>query len=74
MIKNLQLLQIIIALLLMLVILLQGRGAGLSNIFGGASNVYRTKRGLEKKLFIITIILAVLFFLVSFAGLIYYQA
>jgi protein translocase SecG subunit len=58
--------QIIIAILLIIVILLQNRGGGLSNVFGGGgANVYMTKRGFEKKLFIITIILAVLFLATS---------
>ncbi len=52
---------------MMTTILLQNRGAGLSGIFGGSSNIYATKRGLEKKLFYATIILAVLFFSVSLA-------
>lgn len=57
--------QIIIAVLLMLAILLQSRGAGLGGVFGGTGGVYLTKRGLEKKLFIATIILAVIFILLS---------
>ncbi len=48
-------------------ILLQARGAGLGATFGGDSNVYRTKRGLEKILFRATILLAILFFAVVFA-------
>ncbi|MEK7203154.1 MAG: preprotein translocase subunit SecG, partial [Patescibacteria group bacterium] len=40
--KNIQIIQIIVAILLMLAILMQNRGSGLSNVFGGASNVYRT--------------------------------
>ncbi len=54
MIGNLPIIQIIIAILLMVAILLQNRGSGLSNIFGGSGNIYRTKRGLEKKLFTLT--------------------
>lgn len=54
--------QIIIAVLLMASILMQSRGAGLSGVFGGSSGIYRTKRGIEKSLFISTIVLAVLFF------------
>jgi protein translocase SecG subunit len=59
------LLQIAIAIALMVVILMQNRGAGLSGLFGGAGNVYATKRGLEKKLFYATIVLSVCFFAVS---------
>lgn len=71
--RNLQIIQIVIAFLLMLAILLQNRGVGLSGIFGGTGNIYRTKRGLEKKLFILTIILGVLFFLVSLAVILLYK-
>lgn len=56
---------------MIVVILMQSRGAGLSGIFGGASNVYQTKRGIEKTLFTATVILAILFFLISLAGFIY---
>ena len=68
--KLLNIAQLIIAILLVVVILLQNRGAGLSGIFGGAGNVYATKRGFEKKLFYATIVLAALFFVISFIVLI----
>jgi protein translocase SecG subunit len=69
--KILQFGQIIIAILLMVSILVQNRGSGLSDIFGGTGNVYLTKRGFEKKIFIATIVLAVLFFFVSLAAFIF---
>lgn len=69
--KLIQILQIVIAMLLILAILLQNRGAGLSGIFGGGGDVYRTKRGAEKVLFIATIVLTVLFFAVALAGIIF---
>jgi len=47
--------------MLIIVILVQQRGAGLGGIFGGEGGVYRTKRGIEKILFILTIILVILF-------------
>ena len=62
--------QLVISLLLMLVILLQNRGTGLGSTFGGSGGVYLTKRGLEKKLFIATIVLAVFFLIVSVLGII----
>lgn len=62
--------QVVVSVLLIIAILLQNRGAGLGSAFGGSGGVYLTKRGLEKKLFIITIILAVLFFSLSFLGII----
>jgi preprotein translocase subunit SecG len=61
----LKIIQIILAITLMAAILMQNRGAGLSGLFGGTGNVYLTKRGLEKKLFYATIVLAVSFFLTS---------
>jgi preprotein translocase subunit SecG len=71
--RNLQIAQIVTAILLMLSILLQNRGVGLSGVFGGGGNIYRTKRGLEKKLFILTIILSVLFFSISLAVILLYK-
>lgn len=59
--KLLYIVQIIVPLLLIITILLQSRGTGLSSVFGGEGNVFRTKRGAEKILLIITIILAILF-------------
>ena len=60
--------QIVLAVLLVTVILLQARGTGLGAAFGGEGNVYRTKRGIEKKLFHLTIILSILFFGVALAN------
>lgn len=63
--------QITFAVLLTTAILLQARGTGLSATFGGEGNVYRTKRGIEKKLYQLTIVFAILFFGVSLANVIY---
>ena len=57
--------QIIVSILLIAVILFQQRGGGLSGVFGGESSVYATRRGIEKGVFTTTIILAVLFFVIS---------
>jgi len=57
--------QILISVLLIAVILLQQRGGGLSGVFGGESSIYSTKRGIEKNIFIATIILAGLFIIIS---------
>jgi len=53
--------QIIISVALIAVLLLQVRGGGLGGIFGQADSVYRTRRGIEKTLFNLTIVLTVLF-------------
>ncbi|OGO22913.1 MAG: preprotein translocase subunit SecG [Chloroflexi bacterium RBG_16_51_9] len=58
--------EIFLAAALMLAILLQVKGgSGLGGIFGQAESAYRTKRGVEKTLFQLTIVLAVLFVIVS---------
>jgi preprotein translocase subunit SecG len=61
----LPLIQILLSVLLTTAILLQQRGTGLGASFGGASDVFRTKRGIEKGLFYVTIGLSVLFFLTA---------
>ena len=61
--------QIIISIALILAVLLQVRGGGLGGIFGQADTVYRTKRGVEKKLFQLTIVLVVLFIISSIVTL-----
>ena len=63
-----QIAAIIISIALIGVILIQARGSGgLGGIFGGAqsSGGYRTRRGIEQTLFRLTIILAVIFVIVS---------
>ena len=62
--------QLTSSLLLILFILLQAKGSGLGSAFGGEGNVYRTKRGLEKGLFIMTIVVAIVFAGSSFLNVI----
>ena len=57
--------QMVLSIALILTILLQVRGGGLGGIFGQASTVFRTKRGVEKTLFQLTIALVVLFITIS---------
>ncbi len=57
--------QFILAALLVAAILLQQKGTGLSGVFGGSSNIYSTKRGVDRILFISTITLAAVFFALS---------
>jgi len=61
--KIIDIVQIVLSVLLMSTILLQQRGEGLSSAFGGEGGgaSYFKKRGMEKVLFIATIVLAVLF-------------
>lgn len=57
------------AVLMVLAILLQQRGASLGAGFGSSGELYTTRRGLDKNLFEVTIILAVVFVLSILAGL-----
>ena len=61
----LTIIQIILAIALTAVILLQAKGTGLGSTFGGQSQMYHSKRGVEKVVFYLTIILSVLFVIVS---------
>ena len=57
--------QIILSVSLIAIVLLQIRGGGLGGIFGTQSGVYRTRRGIEKTLFNLTIAIVVAFLVVS---------
>lgn len=57
--------QIIVAIALTAIILMQVKGGGLGGIFGQADTVYRTRRGVEKRMFQFTIALTVLFVVLS---------
>lgn len=63
--------QIVLASLLTITILLQQKGSGLGGVFGGSSNIYSTKRGVDKILFQSTIVISIIFFAVSFLRLVY---
>lgn len=60
--------EIVLGLLLIALIMLQSKGTGLGSTFGGDMGFYGTKRGAEKMLFVLTIIIAVLFLVNSLAG------
>jgi len=64
----LQISQLIIAIAVATSILLQARGTGLSSTFGGESTAYRSRRGLERTLFRLTVVLIVVFILISLVG------
>src|SRR3954451_11051198 len=57
--------QIFVSVVLIGVLLLQARGSGFSATFSSDSSIYRTRRGVEKTLFNVTIVLAILFVVVS---------
>ena len=60
--------QIVVAVILVIVIVIQQKGTGLGSTFGGEMSFYRTKRGAEKLLFYLTILLATVFIALSILG------
>jgi len=63
--------QIIISIILIILILLQERSSGLSGVFGGSeSEFYAKRRGIERLVFIATIVLIIIFALLSLIKLI----
>ncbi len=58
------LIQILLSIALVVVIILQVRGQG-TGLFGSAESSYRTRRGIEKTLFQLTIVLVVVFLTTS---------
>ena len=71
-IPAIRIIQIIIAVAVIVFILLQARGAGLGSVFGGSSagSVFKTLRGVERLIFNITVVLVILFALVSVASVV----
>jgi protein translocase SecG subunit len=57
--------QIIVCLILISLILLQAKGTGLGSTFGGQSQAYHSKRGVEKVVFYSTIITGIIFVIIS---------
>jgi preprotein translocase subunit SecG len=66
----LQIITVSSAVLMILAILLQQRGASLGAGFGSSGELYTTRRGIDKNLFETTVVLAVIFVLSILAGLI----
>ena len=70
MLRTIQIIQGVLAILLVGAILMQSKGTGIGGVFGGGEgNIYRTKRGAEKVLFISTIVMSVLFFAAAFVSI-----
>ncbi|MFH0772786.1 MAG: preprotein translocase subunit SecG [bacterium] len=56
---------ILVAIAITGLILLQGKGAGLGSAWGGGGEMFQTRRGIEKVTLRITVVLIVLFFVLS---------
>jgi protein translocase SecG subunit len=70
MLKFVNIAEIIVAVLLVVSVLLQNRGAGLSGAFGGDFGGYYTRRGLEKFLVMFSVVLSFLFIVLAISSLI----
>jgi preprotein translocase subunit SecG len=57
--------EIVVSVVLVLVLLVQARGGGFNGTFNSDSSVFRSRRGVEKTLFQMTIVLAVVFVAIS---------
>jgi preprotein translocase subunit SecG len=62
---TLNIIQIVIPVALIAAILFQVKGGGLGGIFGQSDSVFRTKRGIERWLFMGTIVLVIIFVALS---------
>lgn len=62
---NLAIAQIVVGIILVILVLLQQRGGGMGVLGGGSSQFYGTRRGLEKTIFVFTVILGGLFIALS---------
>ena len=68
--KILLIAQIIGGALLIILILLQQRGSSLGAIFGGTGEFYAARRGVEKKIFWATVVMAIIFIILGLLNLI----
>ncbi len=62
---------IIVSLLLITLVMLQTEGSGLGGTLFGGGDVFHSKRGIERSLFILTIVIAVIFSLTSIGNVVF---
>lgn len=68
--KNILLIgNIILSVIIVIFILIQGKGAGLGSAWGGGGEMFQTRRGIEKVTLRLTVILIVVFFVISIFNL-----
>jgi preprotein translocase subunit SecG len=69
MLKIINFAQIVVSVILVVLILLQNKGSGLSSVFGGEGSIAHTKRGPEKWVFYGTIVGVVIFVVLGVVNL-----
>lgn len=62
--------QVVVSVFLVGAILLQAQGSGLGTSWGGGGETYHTKRGVERVVFILTIVGVIIFACLSIANLV----
>lgn len=60
---------IVVSIVIVALILLQGKGAGLGSAWGGGGEMFQTRRGVEKVTLRLTIFCIVIFFILSLISL-----
>jgi len=61
----LNIIQIIVAVALMALVVMQSKEAGAARMFGGDSSIHRTRRGVEKTMYHLTIMMSAVFFVMA---------
>lgn len=68
--KNILLIaNIVSSIVVVVLILLQGRGAGLGSAWGGGGEMFQTRRGIEKVTLRLTVVFIIIFFVISIVNL-----
>ncbi len=60
---------IVVSIVIVALILLQGKGAGLGSAWGGGGELFQTRRGVEKITLRLTVFFIVIFFILSLISL-----
>lgn len=69
--QSLVIAQSIVSVLLIILILLQQRGTALGSAFGGGGEVYSTRRGIQKNILWVSVVLTIAFIVLAVLNLAY---
>ena len=65
--------QIILGIFVIGLIMIQAKGGGLGSAFGGFGGAYRSKRGVEKIIYVLTIAISLIFFLLAVVNFVFFS-